>query len=149
MKRTSLSITSIFIIMLLAGFYPGKYANLAQDVLIQTNQFRKAEGLAALTMRTRLNTIAQQHSEDMASGRSSFGHAGFDKRNAMAAKAIRPLHSFAENVAYGPTTGKSVVALWKSSPGHRRNMLGHFKYIGIGIARDRNGSIYYTEVFAD
>jgi uncharacterized protein YkwD len=40
-----------------------------------------------------------------------------------------------------------VVGLWKNSPGHRRNMLGNFKYIGIGIARDRQGRIFYTEVF--
>jgi uncharacterized protein YkwD len=51
-------------------------------------------------------------------------------------------------VAYGPTSGKEVVKQWKGSPGHRRNMLGKYKYIGIGIATDRRGHIYYTQVFA-
>ena len=95
-----------------------------------------------------LNAIARKHSEDMASGRIGFGHEGFDKRNAMANKVIKHMHDFAENVAYGPTTGTAVVNLWKKSPGHRRNMLGHYKYIGIGIAKDRQGRIYYTQVFA-
>ena len=95
-----------------------------------------------------LNAIAQKHSEDMARGRVGFGHGGFNQRSAMANKAIKHIHSFAENVAYGATTGKQVVTLWKNSPGHRRNMLGHYKYIGIGIAKDRQGRIYYTQVFA-
>ena len=95
-----------------------------------------------------LNAIAQKHSEDMARGRVGFGHGGFDQRSAMANKAIKHLHGFAENVAYGASTGKQVVTLWKNSPGHRRNMLGRYKYIGIGVAKDRQGQIYYTQVFA-
>ncbi|MGN6542438.1 MAG: CAP domain-containing protein, partial [Ginsengibacter sp.] len=50
--------------------------------------------------------------------------------------------------AFGPTSGKQVVDMWKSSPGHRQNLLGRFKYIGVGIAKNRNGRIYYTQVFA-
>lgn len=84
----------------------------------------------------------------MASGRVAFGHGGFAQRNAKANKEIKGLHSFAENVAYGATSGREAVALWKSSPGHRRNMLGRYRYVGIGIAKDRQGRIYYTEVFA-
>jgi uncharacterized protein YkwD len=101
-----------------------------------------------LIMRNDLNKIATRHSEDMAKGRVAFGHAGFYKRDAMAKKDIKQLSGFAENVAYGPTSGKQVVSMWKNSPGHRRNMLGRFKYIGIGIAKDKHGRIYYTQVFA-
>ena len=84
----------------------------------------------------------------MARGAVGFGHEGFGHRNNMANKIIKHMHGFAENVAYGPTTGKAVVDLWKNSPGHRRNMLGPYKYIGIGIAKDGQGRIYYTQVFA-
>lgn len=119
-----------------------------QQVLIQTNQFRRSQGLNELTMRNDLNKIAQRHSEDMARGRVPFGHGGFYQRDALAKKDIKQLSSFAENVAFGPTSGKQVVDMWKSSPGHRQNLLGRFKYIGVGIAKDRNGRIYYTQVFA-
>lgn len=61
-----------------------------------------------------LNAIARKHSEDMARGKVGFGHDGFGQRNAMANKAIKHMHGFAENVAYGPTTGKQVVTLWKT-----------------------------------
>lgn len=84
----------------------------------------------------------------MARRRVAFGHTGFAKRNALAKNKIHSIRSFAENVAYGATSGKEVVTMWKNSSGHRRNMLGNYKYIGIGIAKDSHGRIYYTQVFA-
>lgn len=120
---------------------------LAEDVLKYTNQFRHSKGLQALEMRNDLNAIALRHSEDMASGRVGFGHAGYDKREAMVEKLVRPCYGVAENVAYGPGTGKEVVAMWENSSGHRKNILGDYKYIGIGTATDRRGIIYYTQIF--
>lgn len=150
MKRIFLFITPVCLMLFvsLVSFYPNKNANLVQDVLNQTNQFRKSKGLNELMIMKELCTIAQQHSGNMASGRVRFGHDGFAKRNTMANKIIKPLYSFAENVAYGATSGKQVVTMWKNSPGHRRNMLGRYRYIGIGAAKDRNGRIFYTQIFA-
>lgn len=123
-------------------------SNPRQDVVNQTNQFRKSTGLPPLVMREELNAIAQQHSVNMATGRIALGHHGFGKRNAMANQQIRGLHNFAENVASGANSAAEVVTMWKNSAGHRRNMQGHYKYIGIGIATDKHGQIFYTEVFA-
>jgi len=55
-------------------------SDLANDVLKYTNQFRRSQGRQALEMRSDLNAIARKHSEEMASGRRSFGHAGFAQR---------------------------------------------------------------------
>jgi uncharacterized protein YkwD len=118
------------------------------DVLTYTNKFRKSHGLKSLVMREDLNTIARKHSENMARGRIGFGHSGFDQRYRQVCKKISGVYQVAENVAYGPRSGKEVVKQWKDSAGHRRNMLGKYKYIGIGIAKDRRGHIYYTQVFA-
>jgi len=150
MKRTFLyaSVICLSLFVSLISFSPNKNANIVHDVLNQTNQFRKSKGLSQLIMLNELNAIAQKHSADMAMGRTGFGHGGFAQRNVMANDRVRHLHSFAENVAYGPTSGKQVVTMWKNSPGHRRNMLGHYKYIGIGIAKDSHGRIFYTEYFA-
>ena len=150
MKRTFLftTLTCLAIFISLISFSPVTDTNLVDDVLGQTNKFRRTKGLPALIIREELNAIAQKHSADMARGRVGFGHGGFAKRDAMAKKKISSIHSFAENVAYGPTTGKQVVTMWKNSSGHRRNMLGRYKYIGIGIAKDRRGRIFYTQVFA-
>ncbi len=150
MKRTLLlfTLTSLLFFITLTSFSPFSNSAIVQDVLTHTNQFRQSKGLPALKMQQDLNAIAQKHSEDMAGGRVGFGHVGFEKRNLMAGKKIRPMHSFAENVAYGATTGKQAVTIWKNSSGHRRNMLGRFKYIGIGVAKDKRGRIFYTQVFA-
>lgn len=148
MKRPFLYVTVICLFVSLLSFSPPKNTGLVQDVFSLTNQFRKSEGLPKLIMREELNEIAQKHSEDMAKGRVGFGHAGFAKRNALANKKIKQVHSFAENVAYGATSGKAVVTMWENSPGHRRNMLGPYQYMGIGVAKDSQGRIYYTEVFA-
>ncbi len=97
-------------------------------------------------MRKDLNRIARGHSEDMAKGRKGFGHCGFEQRQKEVAQ-ILPFHSMAENVAYGARSGREAVALWKSSSAHRRNLLGNYKYTGIGTARDRKGNIYFTQIF--
>ena len=120
--------------------------NLTDDVLKYTNQFRRSKGLPALEMRNDLNAIARKHSEDMASGRKSFGHTGYDKRVSQIKKVFGSCAT-AENVAYGATDGKDAVNTWKNSNGHRKNMLGNYKYIGIGTARNKRGVIYYTQIF--
>ena len=123
-------------------------AGLTNDILQQTNSFRRSRGLPVLIMNEDLNAIAQKHSLNMAKGRIGFGHGGFNKRDAEATRKLKGSSRFAENVAYGPTSGKEVVDMWKRSPGHRKNILGRFKYIGIGVAKDRKGRIYYTQLFA-
>ena len=150
MKRTFLftTLTCLTLFFSLISFLPPTETNLIDDVLNQTNKFRRSKGLPALVINEDLNAIAQKHSSNMARKRVGFGHGGFSQRESQARKRIKPLYSFAENVAYGPTTGKQVVTMWKNSPGHRRNMLGRYKYIGIGIAKDRQGRIFYTQVFA-
>ncbi len=149
MKRSCLFIpvACLAIFITLISFSTNKSESLTGDVLSQTNQFRKSKGLPALVMRDDLNAIAQKHSADMAKGRVGFGHSGFDKRNAMATRQIKSMRSFAENVAYGARNAREVVTMWKNSYGHRRNMLGRYKYIGIGTAKDRQGRIFYTQVF--
>ena len=143
--RISLSFFTTSLLLLLVSFI-SKPEGLTNDVFKYTNQFRKSKGLPALIIRDDLNAIADKHSEDMAKGRCNFGHGGYEKRETQV-KRIFQSCSMAENVAYGASTGKEVVSLWKNSNGHRRNMLGNYKYIGIGIARDHRGVVYYTQIF--
>jgi uncharacterized protein YkwD len=140
----------IFLIISLLSFTPGKSFTdrLTEDLLKYTNQFRKSKGLKAVEMRDDLNAIARKHSEDMASGRCSFGHHGYDLRVSKIKKTIKPCDGYVgENVAFGASNGKEAVDIWKNSSPHRKNMLGDYKYIGIGTASNRKGVIYYTQVF--
>ena len=140
----------IFLIISLLSFTPERSLTdrLTEDVLKYTNQFRKSKGLKAVEIREDLNAIARKHSDDMASGRCSFGHGGYDLRVSKIKKTIKPCDgSIGENVAFGASNGKEAVDVWKNSSAHRKNMLGDYKYIGIGTARNKNGVIYYTQIF--
>ena len=142
--------TFIFLIISLLSFTPERSLTdrLTEDVLKYTNQFRKSKGLKAVEIREDLNAIARKHSDDMASGRCSFGHGGYDLRVSKIKKTIKPCDgSIGENVAFGASNGKEAVDVWKNSSAHRKNMLGDYKYIGIGTARNKNGVIYYTQIF--
>lgn len=97
-------------------------------------------------MRADLNAIARSHSQEMANGRRSFGHGGYDQRVQKIRKIFKSC-VVAENVAYGASNAKEAFTIWKNSTGHRKNMLGNYKFIGIGTARNKRGVIYYTEVF--
>lgn len=148
--KTKLLLTGLFSLVIFTGILSFTFPeNLVDDVFTYTNKFRKSKRLSPLEMRDDLNIIAQKHSDNMARGRVAFGHDGFNKREALARKDFPGATHFAENVAYGSPTGKDVVDGWKRSTGHRRNMLGPYKYIGIGVARDRKGVLYYTQIFID
>lgn len=127
-----------------------KSVSLVEDVVKETNKFRRTNQLPALISKDELNALAQKHSADMASGRVAFSHAGFDERSKKAKKIITGTKGrFAENVAYGSSTAKEVLNGWENSPGHRKNILGSYKYLGVGIAADRKGTLYFTQIFVD
>jgi uncharacterized protein YkwD len=150
LKANFLRFAFIFPIISFLSFTSAQLSSekLNEDVLKYTNQYRKSKGLKNLEMREDLNAIARKHSEDMATGRRSFGHGGYDQRVSKIKKTVQPCEGLvAENVAFGASSGKEAIDIWKKSTGHRKNMLGDYKYIGIGTARNKKGVIYYTQIF--
>lgn len=139
----TLSISLLFF----SSFTPVE-SNISSDVLKYTNDYRKSKGLPALTMKTDLNALAQKHSENMAKGKTAFGHSGYDQR-ASKVKKMYNTCDVAENVAYGASNAKEAVTLWKNSSGHRKNMLGKYKYVGIGTAKNSRGILYYTVLYVN
>jgi uncharacterized protein YkwD len=94
-----------------------------------------------------MTQIARIHSENMANGKATFSHDGFEGR----AKAITiPYQSVAENLAYNMGYSDPVrkaVEGWIKSEGHRKNMEGQFNLTGIGIAKNAKGEYYFTQLF--
>ena len=129
------------------SFLPVHQSDLVNDIFKHTNQFRKSNGKSSLLLRDDLNEIARKHSAEMASGKKKLGHGGFQQREALIRRKFNTSGIIGENVAYGAESAKEVVTLWKNSPDHRKNMLGNYKFIGIGTASDRKGNIYFTEIF--
>lgn len=121
--------------------------NMNDQILYYTNKFRASNGLAPLKMEINCSLLAEKHSKDMASGRTGFGHDGFEERAAAIGKVLGGASGAAENVAYGTLDAKGVVDGWIKSPGHRKNMLGNFNLIGIGYAQGKGRIIYFTQLF--
>lgn len=120
---------------------------MSADILRYVNQHRRSMGLSALRPDSFISSVALGHSRNMLSGKTPFGHTGFNQRIDIIRKRLGPLHVAAENVASGPMSAREVVDGWLHSPGHRRNIEGDFRLTGIGLARRADGMIYFTQIF--
>jgi uncharacterized protein YkwD len=136
---------TIFLFVFSSFVAPGT-RSLDNEVLNFTNKFRRSHNKPALELRDDLSEIARKHSQDMANGRKPFGHDGFKQRSTQVKRLFQSC-TLAENVAFGATNGQEAVDQWISSSPHRKNLLGDYNYIGIGVASDRRGRIYYTQIF--
>ena len=113
------------------------------------NAYRDDIGLTPLSLVARISEISRVHSEDMANGIVSFGHAGFlDRIDELSADF--EIVAAAENVATNQGHSDPIsVALgdWLDSEGHRDNMEGVFTATGVGVAQDSEGSYYFTQIY--
>jgi uncharacterized protein YkwD len=125
-------------------------APMERDVARRVNQYRLGKRLPALRFDTAVASVARAHSLDMARGRVPLGHDGF-KGRANAVERFVVFDEIAENVALNdyPRTRTVAVAIdgWLHSAHHRENIEGAFDLTGVGIARSRNGTYYFTQVF--
>ncbi|MEG4502917.1 CAP domain-containing protein [Microcoleus sp. F6_B4] len=121
--------------------------DLEKAVNQQINQYRASKKLPPLSIDPQISQVARIHSENMANGKVSFSHDGFEGR----AKAVTiPYKSVAENLAYNfgySDPVRNAVEGWIKSDGHRKNMEGQFNVTGIGIAKNAKGEYYFTQLF--
>jgi uncharacterized protein YkwD len=83
----------------------------------------------------------------MARGKMRFGHGGFNER--IEAAGV-PFTSAAENVGQNQgfdDPADQAVKGWLESHGHRTNIEGRYNLTGIGAARSRNGTLFFTQIF--
>jgi uncharacterized protein YkwD len=137
------------------GAQPKGNQSFVQQVVDLTNNFRAKNGLAPLTLNSKLTEAAQIHTENMAV-QDFFSHTGKDGSSAgdRAAKTGYDWRTLAENIAAGQRSPAEVVQAWIDSPGHRENMLNpSVKEIGVGyffLANDTgttNYNAYWTQKF--
>ncbi len=124
-----------------------KQNDLASEVLQLVNEHRNSMSLSPLISDEIISAAAVKHSKDMGSGKVPFGHQGFDERVGKIRKKINPVYGWAENVAMGVNTANAVVDMWLHSPGHKKNIEGKYNLTGIGIAKGKDGQLYYTQIF--
>ena len=121
--------------------------SMSAEILRYVNEYRQSKHLKPLQANSFISSVALDHSRNMLSGKTAFGHDGFKDRIERIRKKLGPIHVAAENVASGPMGAREVVDGWLHSPGHRRNIEGDFRLTGIGLAYGRRGMIYFTQIF--
>ncbi len=117
------------------------------DILYYVNQHRQSLGLGKLQAFDAATVQAYNHSKNMATGKTAFGHDGFESRVNSIMKNEGRISASAENVAYGKLSAKDVVNGWLNSPGHKKNIEGNYALTGIGTYTDKRGVIYFTQIF--
>ncbi len=120
---------------------------LEQSILVYVNEHRASINKPPLTMINEASTEATRHSREMAIKAVAFGHDGFDNRIDLIITKVGRINSAAENVAYGQMNAATVVDGWLHSPGHKKNIEGDYNLTGIGVAKDGDGTIYFTQIF--
>lgn len=103
-------------------------------VLLLVNKERKAHGLKELVLSTKLTSLAEMKSKDMAIN-NYFSHTSptYGTPFEMMQKYGVSYRSAGENIAKGQATSEQVMQDWLNSSGHRANILSpSFTEIGIG-----------------
>ena len=122
--------------------------NLAFEkrVVELVNEQRALNGLAPLTLSSKLSDVARAKSQDMHDNRY-FSHTSptygspFDMMKAFGIS----YRTAGENIAMGYSSPESVMDGWMNSPGHRANILNAgYTTIGVGYVADGN---YWTQHF--
>jgi len=115
-----------------------------------TNDERKKKDIAALVLNPALSKVARAHSENMAK-QMKFEHTLDEKSPFDRLRDAGYKYEVAgENLAHGEDD-PSLEMIMKSlmdSKEHRANILqAEYTEFGIGIARDKAGQTYYTQLF--
>lgn len=110
------------------------------EVILETNNQRKRNGLEFLSENPKLNAAANYKMRDMFS-RQYFGHYAPDGTSGLAEILTRFNYQYrmaGENLAIGNFKNSAeLVTLWMASPGHKENILKS-NYAEIGIAVGEN-----------
>lgn len=121
----------------------------ASGVLAETNEERQAAGLSALSASSEANRVAQVRADEMART-GQFSHQlreNGSPGNTLDAYNVS-YRSWGENIYMGSSDPTQAVSAWMNSTGHRANILnGNFTHLGVGAAKNAQGSTIHVQVF--
>jgi uncharacterized protein YkwD len=125
------------------------YDEKTDKLLHYVNAFRFNNGKADLTKDAIICSVAQRHADWMArAGKLSHKNDNGEEPWDRVEKVGKSFSAIGENIAdeswYDP---EAVITMWENSSGHRKNMLGDYSHIGIGVACGDNSMYYWCAVF--
>jgi len=128
---------------------------LEQSTFERVNQQRVSHRLPPLQKNDHLMRAAREHSRDMAE-RDYMSHTnpdGYKLVDRARLAGVRRARHIAENLGQHRAHTDPVAAIvqgWMNSPAHRENILNsRFRVTGLGVVRATDGTIYFTQLFAD
>ena len=131
---------------------PDFRALVEKETFLHVNEYRKENDLPLLVWSDAVAKEARAHSKDMATGEVDFGHDGFSDRVDHLKEALPGIWGAGENVLFTSNldgVAKTAVTLWLHSPHHLKNIRGEYNYSGVGVWQDKNGVIYFTQLFVN
>ena len=131
---------------------PDFRTEVEKETFLLVNQYRKKNDLPPFVWDEAIAKTARAHSKDMATGEVDFGHEGFSDRikHLKTVMTGRKVKSAGENVLYTSDlddVAKRAVTIWLHSPHHLENIRGDYNYSGLGVWQDKDGTIYFTQIF--
>lgn len=138
--------------------YPGQKINIPAQADVKAielkvvelvNKVRVQNGLQPLTNNWQLERVARYKSADMLN-KNYFSHISptYGSPFTMMQNFGIQFSSAGENIAMGQRTPEEVMNAWMNSPGHKANILSPtYTQIGVGMAKDGKGKIYWTQMF--
>ncbi|KAJ1784841.1 hypothetical protein LPJ67_004175 [Coemansia sp. RSA 1938] len=117
-------------------------SNWQSEMLQQLNAIRAAAGKSSVSLDTRVNAIAQSHSQYQNKVRSmTHSDPAGSLGTRYSASGIN-WQGAAENIAWNQKTVSDVMTAWKNSAGHYANMVGDYNFVGFGV-----DNLYWTQDF--
>ncbi len=135
-----------------------KYMNIqtlsameARDEYLQLlSQVRSQKGLPDLIVSEFMNEVAQGHTDKMASGELPFSHDGSSERCHTISSELLSGKVCTEIIAKGLNSAEKVLQYWAASKTHLGHLLNPYStHTGVGVAKDSNGSLYWTQIFIE
>lgn len=121
--------------------------DFAAEVLRLVNVERKKNGLSELKYDATLQKAAQTRADEIV---KYYSHTRPDGSDCFTVLDDYNYQTWAcaENIAAGQTTPAEVVEAWMNSDGHRANILGNYKYLGVGVSYGGDYGTYWSQVFS-
>jgi hypothetical protein len=134
-----ISIIVVALAVMTVGLALPAQAGTEGAFLSKINASRSAAGLAPVSVHSDLVPDARAHSAEMMA-------AGEIYHTSPLSAVASGWEALAENVGAGPSVDSLHTAFMNSS-GHRRNILGDYNYVGIGVSQSDSGQLWVTVIF--
>ena len=123
-----------------------QFHSYVEEIVALVNKECAKEGLAPLTLSTKVSAAAQVRAEEIV---TSFSHTrpnGSSFSTALNEQNVSYRRA-GENIAWGQKSPEAVMNAWMNSSGHRANIMnGNFTSIGVGYYQI-NGVNYWCQLF--